>query len=126
MRASPAADRRSGLPDQQTSLPRWFPHCCSSPAYLPNACRRSENSVARYSRALEQLDLVDRACGPEKAARFAIAEGIRWLESGTRSYENFTLGLAVLLFAIAMVRTTRVPRPIAASWAGEVANVAMM
>jgi hypothetical protein len=48
----------------------------------------------------------------EKAARFAVAEGMRWLEWGTRSYENFTLGLAVLLFAIAMVRTARVPTPI--------------
>jgi hypothetical protein len=48
----------------------------------------------------------------EKAARFAVAEGMRWLEWGTRSYENFTLGLAVLLFAIALARTTRVPRPI--------------
>jgi heme A synthase len=37
---------------------------------------------------------------------------MRWLEWGTRSYENFTLGLAVLLFAIAMVRTARVPTPI--------------
>ena len=53
-----------------------------------------------------------RAPEPEKAARFAVAEGMRWLEWGTRSYENFTLGLAVLLFAIAMVRTARVPRPI--------------
>ena len=48
----------------------------------------------------------------EKPARFAVAEGMRWLEWGTRSYENFTLGLAVLLFAIAMVRTARVPRAI--------------
>jgi hypothetical protein len=48
----------------------------------------------------------------EKAARFAVAEGIRWLEWGTRSYTNFTLGLAVLLFGIAMARTDRVPRPI--------------
>src|SRR5262249_40551639 len=36
----------------------------------------------------------------EKAARFAAAEAIRWLEWGMRSYENFALGLAVLLFAI--------------------------
>lgn len=49
----------------------------------------------------------------EKAARFASAEAIRWLEWGTRSYENFTLGLAVLLFAVATVRTAWVPRPIA-------------
>lgn len=48
----------------------------------------------------------------EKAGRFAVAEGIRWLEWGTRSYTDFTLGLAVLLFAIAMARRARVPRPI--------------
>jgi hypothetical protein len=40
----------------------------------------------------------------EKAARFAVAEGMRWLEWGTRSYESFTLGLAVMLCAIAMVK----------------------
>jgi hypothetical protein len=49
----------------------------------------------------------------EKAARFASAEAIRWLEWGTRSYQNFTLGLAVLLFAAAVVRTAWLPRPIA-------------
>jgi hypothetical protein len=49
----------------------------------------------------------------EKAARFAIAEAVRWLEWGMRSYENFALGLAVLLFAVAVMRTGRVPRPIA-------------
>lgn len=48
----------------------------------------------------------------EKAARFAVAEGMRWLEWGTRSYENFTLGAAVLLFAFAVLRTARIPRPI--------------
>jgi hypothetical protein len=48
----------------------------------------------------------------EKAARFASAETMRWLEWGTRSYENFTLGLAVLL-AAAAVRRARLPRPIA-------------
>ena len=49
----------------------------------------------------------------EKAARFASAETIRWLEWGMRSYENLALGLAVLLFAIALVRTAWIPRPIA-------------
>lgn len=48
----------------------------------------------------------------EKAARLASAETIRWLEWGTRSYENFTLGLAVL-FAAAVVRQALLPRPIA-------------
>jgi Domain of unknown function (DUF4386) len=49
----------------------------------------------------------------EKAARFASAEAIRWLEWGVRSYQNFTLGLALLLFAATVVRTAWVPRPIA-------------
>jgi hypothetical protein len=49
----------------------------------------------------------------EKAARFATAEAIRWLEWGMRSYHNFALGLAVLLFAAAVVRTASIPRPIA-------------
>ena len=49
----------------------------------------------------------------EKAARFASAEAIRWLEWGVRSYQNFALGLALLLFAAAVVRTAWVPRPIA-------------
>jgi hypothetical protein len=49
----------------------------------------------------------------EKAARFASAEAVRWIEWGMRSYQAFTLGLAVLLFAVAVVRTAWVPRPIA-------------
>ncbi|MFG2558398.1 DUF4386 family protein [Streptomyces sp. NPDC048496] len=53
------------------------------------------------------------APGTEKAARFASAEAIRWLEWGVRSYQNFALGLALLLFAAALVRTAWVPRPIA-------------
>jgi hypothetical protein len=48
----------------------------------------------------------------EKAARFAAAETMRWLEWGARSYENFTLGLAVLL-AAAVVRRAPLPRAIA-------------
>jgi hypothetical protein len=55
------------------------------------------------------------ASAPEtdKAARFASAEAIRWLEWGMRSYQNFALGLAVILFAVAVVRTDWVLRPIA-------------
>ena len=48
----------------------------------------------------------------ENAARFASAESIRWLEWGMRSYENVVLGLAVILFAAAVARTTWLPRPI--------------
>ena len=52
------------------------------------------------------------ASAPEadKAARFATAEAIRWLEWGMRSYQNFALGLALLLFVAAVFRTAFVPR----------------
>ena len=49
----------------------------------------------------------------EKAARFASAEAIRWVEWGLRSYHGFALGLALLLVAAAVVRTAWVSRPIA-------------
>jgi len=49
----------------------------------------------------------------EKAARFASAETVRWIEWGLRSYQNFALGFALLMFAVALVRTAGVPRPIA-------------
>jgi hypothetical protein len=56
------------------------------------------------------------ASAPEadKAARFAAAEAVRWLEWGLRSYQDIALGLALLLFAAAVARTARIPRPIAA------------
>jgi hypothetical protein len=53
-----------------------------------------------------------RAPDAEKAARFASAEAVRWVEWGMRSYHDFALGLALLLFAAAVVRTARIPRPI--------------
>ena len=49
----------------------------------------------------------------EKAARFASAEAIRWVEWGLRSYHGFALGLSLLLVAAAVVRTAWVSRPIA-------------
>jgi hypothetical protein len=48
----------------------------------------------------------------EQAARFASAEAIRWLEWGTRSYYNFMFGLTLVLFAIVIVWTARITRPI--------------
>jgi hypothetical protein len=49
----------------------------------------------------------------DKAARFANAEAIRWLEWAVRSYQDFALGLALLLFAVAVDRMAWAPRPIA-------------
>ncbi|OHV88676.1 hypothetical protein [Mesorhizobium sp. ORS 3428] len=48
----------------------------------------------------------------EKAARFASAEAIRWLEWGMRSYQDFAMGLALLLFAASVARTAWISRPV--------------
>lgn len=48
----------------------------------------------------------------DKAARFASAESMRWLEWGARSYFDYALGIALVLVAAAVVRTA-VPRAIA-------------
>lgn len=53
------------------------------------------------------------AASSEKAARFASAEAMRWLEWGVRSYHDFALGLALLLIAAAILWTAGIPRPIA-------------
>jgi len=49
----------------------------------------------------------------EKAARFASAEAIRWVEWGMRSYHDFALGLALLLLAATVGRTALMPQSIA-------------
>ena len=48
----------------------------------------------------------------EQATRLASAQAIRWLEWGITSYQNFTWGLALVLFASVIVWTARVTRPI--------------
>ena len=46
----------------------------------------------------------------EKAARFASAESIRWLEWGMRSYVDFAMGITLALTAAAALCTRVVPR----------------
>jgi hypothetical protein len=63
--------------------------------------------------ALKQaVDAWLRAPETEKAARFASAETVRWLEWAVRSYHSFMLGLAFVLFALVIVSTARLPKPI--------------
>jgi uncharacterized membrane protein len=63
--------------------------------------------------ALKQaVDAWASAPAAEKAARFASAEAIRWLEWGTSAYANFVMGLALVLLGIVVAWTGRVPRPI--------------
>jgi hypothetical protein len=48
----------------------------------------------------------------DKAARFAAAETVRWLEWAVRSYQSFVFGLALILFGAVIAVTGRVSRPI--------------
>ena len=60
--------------------------------------------------ALKQtVDAWAAASDAEKAMRFASAESIRWLEWGVRSYQDFAVGLALLL-AAAATRPSGLPR----------------
>ena len=49
---------------------------------------------------------------PEKAARFASAETVRWMEEAASSYQSFVLGLTMILLGALIVWSVRVPRPI--------------
>lgn len=63
--------------------------------------------------ALKQaVDAWASAPDAEKMARFATAEAIRWLEWGVRSYQDFMLGISIILFAIVITWTSGIPRPI--------------
>lgn len=47
---------------------------------------------------------------PEKMARFASAETVRWMEWAARGYHSFVLGLALVLYSLAIILTGRVSR----------------
>jgi len=57
------------------------------------------------------VDAWAAAAEPAKAAHFATAEGIRWLEWGMRSYQSFMLGAALVLTGAVVAGTGRVSRP---------------
>ena len=58
------------------------------------------------------VDVWVNAPEAEKAARFASAETVRWLEWGMNSYQLFMFALALILLASVIVGTARVPRAI--------------
>jgi hypothetical protein len=97
--------------DPQTESARWtarFAAACTITAFALYGAVLAVDGVA-LGQAVHTWVNAPEA---EKAARFATAELARWLEWGTRSYENFALGLAVLLFSATAARTAWLPRPI--------------
>jgi hypothetical protein len=98
--------------DAETGMARWAGRFGAASAVVALALYGVVLAVDGV--ALKQaVDAWANAPDAEKTARFASPEAIRWLEWGARSYENFALGLAFLLFAVAVMRTVWVPRPIA-------------
>ena len=98
--------------DAQAGMARWAARFGAVAAVLTLALYGGVLAVDGV--ALKQaVNAWANAPEAEKAARFVTAEAIRWLDWGMRSYQNFALGLAVVLFAVAVVRTASIPRPIA-------------
>ena len=61
--------------------------------------------------ALKQaVDAWASAPEADKAAGFASAEAIRWLEWGARSYQSFMFGLTLLLLGSAVALTASLPK----------------
>ena len=70
------------------------------------------------------VDAWVKASGGERAIRFADAETVRWLEWGANSYFRLLLGLTLVLFGVAVVRTRIVPRWL--GWGGVLAGLLFM
>ena len=91
--------------------PRWVGFFGAIAAGIALALYGVEQAVDGV--ALKQaVDAWVSAPATEQAARFASAQAIRWLEWGSSSYQEFMFGLALVLYAIVIVWTARVPRPL--------------
>lgn len=60
----------------------------------------------------ETIDAWLNAPPPAQSAYFAVAEGIRVLEWGVRSFSDYLTGLSLVLFATVITLTTRISRPV--------------
>ncbi|HET6399469.1 MAG TPA: hypothetical protein VFH47_07960 [Candidatus Thermoplasmatota archaeon] len=102
----PALERRSGM----TLWAARLGAACAGAALALYAVLQAVDGIALK----QAVEAWVAAPAEEKAARYASAEAIRWLEWGTRSYHDYTLGLALLLFGAAAWRTAWIPRPVGA------------
>ena len=97
--------------DRRDSVVKWagrFGAASAIAAFALYGALQAVDGIAN-----KQADLAwTSASAADKAARFASAEAVRWIEWGLRSYQDFTLGLALLMFALAIVRSASVPRAI--------------
>lgn len=97
--------------DVEAETTRWVSRFGAALAVVALALEGTLQAVDGVANKQADIAFVT-ATDAEKAARFASAEAIRWIEWGMRSYQAFALGLALLLFAAAIARTAWAPRPI--------------
>ena len=98
--------------DVPAGTARWAGHLGAASAVAALALYGALQAVDGVANKQADVAWVN-APEAEKAARFASAEAIRWVEWGMRSYHAFALGLALLLVAAGVLRIAWVPRPIA-------------
>ena len=89
--------------DVQAGTAGWAGRCGAASAVVALALYGALQAVDGVANKQADVAWVN-APEAEKAARFASAEAIRWVEWGMRSYHDYALGLALLLVAAAVVR----------------------
>ena len=98
--------------DAHGGMARWAARCGAALAIVALALYGALQAVDGIANKQADIAWVS-APQTDRAARFASAEAIRWIEWGLRSYQAFAQGLAFFLFAAAVSRTAQIPRPIA-------------
>jgi hypothetical protein len=96
---------------ETSGTPRWLGFFGAMAAGVALALEGVLHAVDGVANKQAEVAWVS-APAAEQGARFASAQAIRWLEWGINSYANFMFGLALVLFAITIVWTARVKRPI--------------
>jgi uncharacterized membrane protein HdeD (DUF308 family) len=97
--------------DAGRGLPRWLGRAGLLSAAVALALYGVLQAVDGV--ALKQaVDAWATAPAPEKAARFASAETVRWLEWAVRSYQSYMFGAALILFGASIAATRRLARAI--------------
>src|SRR4051794_18714680 len=94
--------------DEQLGATRWADRFGAAAAVVALALYGGLQAVDGVANKQADVAWVT-APETEKVARFASAEVVRWVEWGMRSYHDYVLGLALLLFAAGVMRTHGIP-----------------
>ena len=96
----------------QGGVERWLSRVGSGVAMVALALYGALQAVDGVANKQADLAWLNAPNG-DKAARFAAAEVVRWIEWGMRSYHAYALGFVLLILAVVVLRTARMPRLVA-------------